>query len=288
MLKSRTITAGAALAACIWVAAAVPAGATISQTANVKILPFSGTLPAVGKSYVKIDAYLATRDPASKRTDKKANPVGTVKMTFPAGSTVNAAATPGCKLKGNASPALIRTTCATSQVGEGWALLNNLGTSPLSQLAEAPKACLASDTTQYTRIYATGAPTCTPRGFVWVHVRAYQGTGDGTRVLNHTAIIFANDNRIAPLSFAGSVALNVLAVQLPALGGTGSQPGELPLGAVLSDFKLVISKANYLKLGACPSTKRVNVSTYVKFSKFVRETTLAPPPVTVNYSSPCR
>ena len=286
MLKIKTFTVGA-IAAALFVGAA-PAGAVISQISNVKVLPLSGTLPALGHSYVKLDAYLATRDPASTRADKKANPVGTVKMTFPVGSTVNTASTVGCKLKGNASPAQIKTVCATSIVGEGWALLNNLGTSPLSQLTEAPKACLASDTTQYTRTYATAAPTCTPRGFIWVHVRAYQGTGDGTRVLNRTAIIFANDNRVAPVSFAGTVTLNVLAVQLPAMGGTGSQPGELPLGVVLSDFKLVIAKTNYLKLGACPATKKVNISTYVKYSKFVHETTLAPPPITVNYSSPCR
>lgn len=285
----RRFTTSAAAAAIGCLALAGAAQAAIQQQADIRLTAATGSGVAVGHGYAKVDAYLATRDPASTRTGMKANAVGSVRITFPRGTTPNVNATPGCRLAGKASPAKVKAACSRSQIGDGWALLNNLGSDPLGQLAEAPPACALDDASQYTRTYNAGAPSCTPRGFIWVHVRAYQGTGNGRVVTNRKAVIFSNFNGVSPLSFAGSVTANVLSVTLPAMNGAGSQPGELPLGVVLSDFQLSIRQPKYLRLGACPSSKVMSVSTVVRYSKFISEPTVpAPPSQTLVTNSACR
>lgn len=264
------------------------ASASIQQQADVKVKATSGTMAPKGVNYVKIQSYLSTRDPASTRTAMKANPVGNVLMTFPAGSTINQKATVGCKVNVYSPVLAIKTSCASSVIGDGWALMNNLGLAPLPQLTEAPVPCAADDATQYTRTYQTAAPTCTPRGFIWVHVRAYQG-GKVNNVFKSNVIIFANENAVAPLAFPGVITGNKLSVTLPALNGNTSEAGELPFGVVLSDFALNINKTNYLKAGACPRTKKWNVSTKVTYSKLVGEDpSTRPAPITVNSVSSCR
>ena len=264
------------------------ASAAIQQQANIKVSATSGTAAPKGLSYVKINAYLSTRDPASTRLAKKANPVGNVLMTFPAGSTINQKATTGCKMNVYSPVNVLTVSCAKFLIGDGWALMNNLGISPLPQLTEAPAPCAEDDAMQYVRTYEAAKPTCTPRGFIWVHVRAYHG-GLVNRVYKSNVIIFSNSNAVAPLAFYGTVTGNKLSVTLPALNGASSEAGELPFGVVLSDFALNINKTNYLKAGACPRTKKWNTSTKVTYSKLVGEdASTRPAPITVNSVSTCK
>ena len=266
---------------------AAPAQAAISQQAIVNVVPAVGTGSAVGKQYVGIQAYLSTRDPASTRASHKPNPVGTVLMTFPTGSVATPNKSVVCKLSGTTYPGKLATSCPKAQIGNGWALMSNLGVNPLAQVSGAPKPCDVLDTGQYSRTYPVGKPACTPLGFVWVNVKAYQGaTIKG--VQHNEAITFANDNKVMALSFTGLVVGNKLTVTLPSLGGKGSQAGELPLGIVLTDFRLNITNTTYLKAGACPSSKKFVVSTKTVYSKFVSESTPAPAPITVATSSPCK
>jgi hypothetical protein len=277
------ISAVAAMLLCVG-----SASAAIVQQSAVKLLPTSGSLALKGKAYAKVDAYLSTRAPLSTRPDMKSNPVGSVRMAFPSGTTLNTLATVGCKMRATTSPTLLKANCASSQIGFGWALMNNLGTSPLLQIAGAPVDCLVSDLGQYSRSYPTAPPACTPRGLIWVSVRAYQGSGDGIHVTNRKAIIFANSNSVAALSFPGVVNSNVLSVTLPAMGGNGSQPGEFPFGIVLSDFRLVINKTNYLKMGTCPAGHRFTVTTTTTYSQLVGESIPAPAAKVIAAKSICR
>ena len=279
---------------------AAPAGATISQIADVAVKPASGTGVAKGKNYVKLNSYLATRDAASTRGTMKANPVGKVVMTFPVGSTINLNATPGCNKSEYSFVSALASGCASSVVGTGWALLNTGSNVLQGQLTGAPADCLESDATQYSRTYRSGPPSCTPLGGVWVKVTAYQGGVLKNQLWNHvpgvpfnkftkTAIIFANDNGIAPLAFAGNIKNNVLTVNIPSLNGDGAGAGELTGGWVLSDFKLDITKPNYLKAGACTSSKKWTVNTKFTYSKLKGEVNGPSPATTsINSTSTCK
>jgi len=350
MLKSTYITI-ATFAICLGL---VPsAQALIQQTANVQIKPTSGSSTPKAGTYVKLNSYLATRDPASTKYQKATSPVGKVFMTFPAGSSVNKSATPTCNLSEYATPSQLAAQCSASQVGSGWALLTN-GTIPQSppqeQITGAPSACAGDD--QWMRLFLPGVVSCVPGGKVWVKVTAYQGAilkaqwwcygdqgntktipdpahpgktkadpsaactnkqsgGDangafyasnsktgGTfndglnrKGMNGCNIIFANDNSIAKLSFGATVngCKNQLTAIIPAMNGTGSGLGELTGGWVLSDFKLDITAANYLKSGPCPRNKQWNVSSRFVYSRMLGETKDPnPSSLTVNSSTNCR
>jgi hypothetical protein len=170
----------------------------------------------------------------------------------------------------------------------------------MGQLTGAPADCAAGDTEQYSRTYRSGTLGCTPLGAIWVKITAYQGGILKNQQWNHlpgvpfnkftkTAIIFANDNGVAPLAFAGNVKGNVLTVNIPSLNGDGAGAGELTGGWVLSDFKLDITKPNYLKAGACTSSKKWTVNTKYTYSKLKGEAS-GPNPgsLSVNSSSTCK
>jgi len=279
---------------------AAPAGATITQVADVSVSPATGTGAAKGKNYVKLSSYLATRDAASNRGTMKANPVGKVVMSFPVGSTINLNATPGCNKSEYSFVAALASGCASSVIGTGWALLNTGSSSVIGQLTGAPVDCGAGDATQYSRTYRSGALGCTPMGAIWVKITAYQGGILKNQQWNHipgvpfnkftkTAIIFANDNGLAPLAFAGNIKNNVLTVNIPSLNGDGAGAGELTGGWVLSDFKLDITKPNYLKAGACTSSKKWVVNSKFTYSKLKGESQGPNPATTsINATSACR
>ena len=316
------------------------ASASLDQKAQVKLQPTTGAGAAKGKGYVKLDAYLSTRDTDSARGAFKTNPVGKVFMDFPAGSTINKAAATTCNQSEYMAPSLLKTACASSVIGSGWALLNNGSTAAQLQLTGAASYCLTAEKLTYMATYegVTGAgPSCLPQGDIWVKVSAYQGgvqkaqwwcygdagapkvgaacnnkqsgadatgkllaTGpaNGTfndltnkKKMNGCNIIFANDNAVTPLSFGGvaNQCKNRLTVIIPALNATGSGLGELPGGIVLTDFALNISKASYLKAGACPSSKKWAVKTTVVYSKLKGEVAAPSPSQNiVNYSNTCR
>lgn len=293
------VSTGMALTVGMLVAAA-PAGATITQLADVAVKPTSGTMAAKGKNYVKLNSYLATRDAASNRGTMKANPVGKVVMTFPTGSTINLNATPGCNKSEYSTPEALAAFCSASVVGTGWALLNTGTAAAHEQLTGAPVDCSPSDADQYSRVYRNGVLGCVPFGHIWVKITAYQGGILKNQLFNHvpgvtfnkftkTALIFANENGAAPLAFAGNIKNNVLTVHIPGLNGDGGGAGELTGGIVLSDFKLDITKPNYLKAGACPANKKWTVNTKFTYSKLKGELA-GPNPATssINSTSTCR
>jgi len=158
-------------------------------------------------------------------------------------------------------------------------------------------------------------PPAAPRGYVWVHVAAYAGTGNGVinaatgkaydrtdpkkqrapKVLDKSSIVFANDNGVAALSFAGSIKPSaggtMLSVDLPAFNSAGLK-GWLPLDSDLVDFRLVINNPKYLQSGACPRNKTWSVVTKLTYSPFPGDyakdpSTPAYPQQTVNSNSPC-
>ncbi|CAB4874577.1 MAG: hypothetical protein F2799_04690 [Actinobacteria bacterium] len=328
----RRILVGTAVLA-VTVAFVPAASAALVQQAIVKASPATGTGDPKGKSYVKIDSYLSTRDPASTRGAYKTNPVGKVFMTFPAGGTVNKTSGPVCNQSEYTTPAALKTLCASSLIGTGWALLNHGSSEASAQLTGAASYCLTAEKSTYMATYegvASAGPSCLPQGDIWVQLSAYQGGiqkaqwwcygdagapkpgaacnnkqsgGDATGKLynkfndttnaskfNGCNIIFANDNAVAPLAFGGvaNQCKNRLTVIIPALNGTGAGLGELTGGIVLTDFALKITRANYLKAGACPSKKTWTVSTQVVFSKLKGESGVAPPAQTVTSSQRCR
>jgi len=160
------------------------ASAQFTQFANIKMLGTGGTTAAKGTSYVSLDTYQGTRDSASTHGPmKKTNPVGTVNMAFPVGSTVNKAAVGAgnvCNQSEYASPALLATACPNAVVGTGWALLNTGSQFPSAQDQPdgAPAPCLFGDTDQYSRDYRVNpgaGPSCVPLGELYVKIIAYQG-----------------------------------------------------------------------------------------------------------------
>lgn len=294
----KSIAAVVALVA-LAAAAALPtsSGAAVTQQARVSLGALTGSLKPKGYSYARIDAYLATRDSASLRPQMEANPVGRIVMSFPTGTVLNSRATSGCRMNQYSPVSALKSMCASSQIGTGWALVNTAtpDATPRAQIPDlggfpnSPGACGIADATQYSRTWAGGTLDCVPIGHLWNRVRAYQGAIVGG-VYTPNAVIFANENAVSGLAFAGTVKANVLTVQLPALNGTGSGAGELPFGWVLSDFRLVINRSNYLKTPGCPgSTHRWSVRTVVSYSRFKAESGSAlPAPKTISTASPCR
>ena len=311
----RRILVGAAALA-VTVAFVPAASAAMVQQAIIKASPTSGAGDPKGKGYVLLDSYLSTRDPESTRGAYKTNPVGKVFMTFPAGGTVNKTSGPVCNQSEYSTPSALRTSCATSLIGTGWALLNNGATTPQSQLTGAATYCNTAEKSTYMATYegvTSAGPSCLPQGDIWVQVSAYQGGiekaqwwcygdagsphagaacnnkqsgGDAknklyntfndvtnTKKLNGCNLIFANDNAVAPLAFGGvaNQCKNRLTVIIPAMNGTGAGLGELTGGIVLTDFALKITRANYLKAGACTSSKNWAVKTTVIYSRLKGE-----------------
>jgi hypothetical protein len=345
--KSIIIAAVAALGTMAF--AATGANAAVSQQVVLKTSAAAGGGTAKGNNFVKLNAYLSTRDSASTRTAKKAAPVAKVVMTFPAGSTTQAPASP-CTESAYLDPTPLSSACAaTAKIGDGWALIRGLSSNPItyptpSAVSERPADCLAlaTDPTQYDRTFestlglststAGGKPSCQPRGLIWARVSAYAGASiptdkngtpltpteirdssivAGTLAARNTAIgnkcgaaatkkpckwtqfnnaiIFANNTGgVANTSFPGIVTGgNVLTVNLPALAGAGSNPGELYTRTVLSDFGLRITSASYLKLGPCPSNHQVTTTTVLSYSKFSNESIAAPANMTKTATENC-
>ena len=331
MRKLITITALAAIGSLALVGSA--SGALVQQS-QIKLQPLTGSLAPKGKGYVKLDSYLSTRDAASARGAYKTNPVGKVFMDFPAGSTINKTSGPVCNQSEYSTPAALKTLCASSLIGTGWALLNHGATTPEAQLTGAASYCLTDEKSTYMATYegvTSAGPSCLPQGDIWVQVSAYQGGiqksqwwcygdagspkpgaacnnkqsgGDATGKLynkfndttnaskfNGCNIIFANDNAVAPLAFGGvtNQCKNRLTVIIPALNGTGAGLGELTGGIVLTDFALKITRANYLKAGACPSNKKWAIKTTVIYSKLKGElTNPSPAQNIVTYNNTCK
>jgi hypothetical protein len=98
-------------------------------------------------------------------------------------------------------------------------------------------------------------------------------TGVASKLLtSKTAIIFANDNGVAALSFGGTTTPTAggtltLHVDLPAFNSAGLK-GYLPLDSDLMDFRLVVNNSKYITAGACPSSKMVDVVTTVTYNPF--------------------
>ena len=174
----RKVIITTALAAIGSLALAGGASAALVQNSQIKLLPTSGTGKPKNNSYVKLQSYLSTRDAASTRGAKKANPVGKVFMDFPAGSTINKSAKTTCNLSEYSTVEGLASGCASSVLGTGWALLNTGGTTAHDQLLGAPTDCPSSDATQYSRTWSAnpaGKPNCLPLGHLWVAITAYQG-----------------------------------------------------------------------------------------------------------------
>jgi hypothetical protein len=92
---SKFVAAGAVASALLVPATA---SAAITQQARVSLTALSGTLKPKGRTYIKVDAYLSTRDAASTRNQMEANPVGVISINFPPATVLNAKATPGCHM----------------------------------------------------------------------------------------------------------------------------------------------------------------------------------------------
>ena len=190
--------------------------------------------------------------------------------------------------------------------------------------SDAPADCATGDSAQYSRTYESGLVfkqslaglSCLPQGLTWVHVNAYAGTGNGAydpttkkiydrtdvtkhrtaRVIDRRAIIFANDNGVAALSFAGSITTNsdksvTLNVDMPAFNSAGLK-GYLPLDSDLVDFRLVTNNAKYLTAGACPKSKLATVKSVITYNPFPGDyalgNTSAYPTKTITSTSPCK
>ena len=180
MRKSITAVAVASLSSLAFVGSA----SAFTQISNIKVVSATGAALPVGGKNVNLDTYLATRDPASTRgVMKKANPVGSVNMTFPTGSKINKTAVGAdnvCQKSEYATPAELASGCANAVIGTGWALLNDGNAFPTvhEQLDGAPAACAVGDATQYSRTWdadPAAGPNCVPVGDILVKVTAYQG-----------------------------------------------------------------------------------------------------------------
>ena len=292
--KSILIAATAVLGSLAMSASAVAAVANPQQKSIVKLKTFTGG-SIKGNTYGALDAYLSTREPASTRPLSMAHPVAKVILQFPKGSVLNTdviSAKNKCTQKPNTYPGTLAKKCAAAKIGSGWALLNSGGTpTAMPQLSPysgahncAKESPLITDSRRWTQYQTTYESLlklpaaanlvempCVPLGYVWTKTVAYLGSGDGNTVTKPKDIIFANDNKVVAISFAGSVDTKnaKLTVPLPAgIGGVGSQAGELPTGAVLTDFRLPIVKPNFLKAPACPASGMLRVTSTVSYSYF--------------------
>ena len=331
MRKSILMAATAVLGSLALSASAVAAVANPQQKSIVKLKTFAGGT-IKGNSYGALDAYLSTREPLSTRSLAQSHPVAKVILQFPKDSIINVGVVKvadRCKFRPNTYPSALNTLCAKAKIGTGWALLNTGGPPTANpQLSPyrdahncAKESPLITDSRRWTQYQTTyeslltlpaGAPLvempCVPLGYVWTRTAAFLGSGTSTRANDGSVkagvltkpndIIFANDNGAVPISFAGAVdaAKATLTVSLPAgIGGTGSQAGELPTGAVLTDFRLPIVKPNFLKAPACPSTKKLRVTSTISYSYFAigrtnrpKETAADRPATkTITTDSPC-
>jgi len=260
------------------------------QTADVVFKAQSGKLKS--NVYSSIEAYLATRDAESTRPTKQANPVGKVVMKFPPGSVITPTRTgkPLC----NVSVFLgadIMAKCAKSEIGSGWALVNtgqDLGTGPRVQLDGAPAPCEATDAEQYAKTWNSGTLGCVPIYHVWNRVKVYLGgIPAGKTKPDSKSVIFVSQNMASIIAFGGNITNNVLTVNVPALYGTGSFPGELFFGWVLSDFRVILNTKNYFKVGVCKS-RNFTVSTTTTYSPRKLEPGVpAPAGKTVVSKTPC-
>ena len=266
----RTTFAIAATATAVAIAPAA-ASAAITQVADATTSPATGTGLAKGNNYVKLKTYLATRDSSSPRPMRMANPVGKIVLTFPAGGYVTPTKTGAkvCNVPAGLG-ARIMAECAKSKIGSGWALVNTgqnlgLGGTPQArpQLTGAPAACATEsgdplDWDQYSRLFSGAAAECVPQGHLWNRVSVYlggirEGSPSSVKKGDPYSLVFVSQNVASIISFSGQVSKNVLTVNLPALYGSGSYPGELPFGWVLSDFSVNITNGKYLKAGPCPT-----------------------------------
>ena len=191
--------------------------------------------------------------------------------------------------------------------------------------SDAPADCSPSDSAQYSRTYETGLSfsnplaglSCLPQGLTWVHVLAYAGMGNGVvdkvtgkvydrtdtvakkkaaKVTDKTAIIFANDNGVAALSFNGTIIKNsnktvTLHVDLPAFNTAGLK-GYLPLDSDLVDFRLVTNNSKYMTAPTCPkATKKVTTTSVITYNPFpgdfAKGDTNVYAPKTITSDSPC-
>ena len=317
--KSILIAASAVLGSLAMSATASAVVAIPQQKSIIGLTSFTGG-PIKGNTYGALGAYLSTREPTSQRPLAQSHPVANVILQFPTGTVINTdvvSAANKCKQKSNTYAGTLATKCALAKIGTGWALLNSGGPpNPMPQLSPYSSShnCAAeagADSrlwAQYQTTYESlltipaGANTvempCVPLGYVWTKTTAYLGSGDGTKVTKPKDIIFANDNKVVAISFAGAVdtAKAKLTVPLPAgIGGSGSQAGELPTGAVLTDFRLPIVKPNFLKAPACPASKKLRVVSTVSFSYFAISRTnrpketpaMKPATQVINTDSPC-
>jgi hypothetical protein len=359
MFRNSVVAATLAVVACMATATSAFAAEDWSthvpqQNANVILRTGTGGAPKKGNPLV-VNAYLSTRDPLSAKTVHQPQAVATVRMKFPKHTVVNSIGK--CPLWSTDKPWDFARICGASKIGEGWGLVAGFGTTSIAridvasggagaptnsgQYSDAPVDCAGSDSQQYSRTYEsalswanpTAGPTCTPNGYMWVHIKAYAGTGngyidkttggvydktdlgkavltksDGTMFVkgdvypatitagtlgskhlvaggtvttaqasaiktaygkllkDKTAIIFANDNGVAALSFQGLIIKNsdssiTLAADLPAFNDAGLK-GFLPLDTDISDFRLVINNTAYLKAGDCTAGKYHVVTTH--------------------------
>lgn len=260
------------------------------QTADVVFKAQSGKLRS--NVYANIEAYLATRDADSTRPTKQANPVGKVVMKFPSGSVIMPTKTgkPLCNVSVFKGSDVI-AKCAKSQIGSGWALVNtgqDLGTGPRTQLTGAPAPCPSSDTDQYSRTWNSGTLGCVPIYHIWNRVGVYLGgIPAGKTKADSKSIIFVSQNIASIVAFGGNITNNVLTVNIPALYGSGSYPGELFFGWVLSDFRVILNTKNYFKVGVC-SKRSFTVTTSTTYSPRKNEPGVpAPAGKTVVSKTPC-
>jgi len=189
--------------------------------------------------------------------------------------------------------------------------------------SDAPVDCTGTESAQYLRTYETALSytnplaglACLPQGHTWVHVTAYAGMGNGAvnpvtgkvydradtkktraaKVTDKTAVIFANDNGVAALSFNGTTKANkdktlTLHVDLPAFNSAGIK-GYLPLDSDLVDFRLVVNNSKYITAGTCPKTKKVVTTSVITYNPFPGDYAKGDrsvyAPKTITSESPC-
>ncbi|MEI6448007.1 MAG: hypothetical protein WCO96_09040 [Actinomycetes bacterium] len=268
MIRTKLAMGATAVAVAI---APASASATITQNVDVTTSPATGTGVAKGNNYVKLRIYLATRDSSSPRPMRMANPVGRIVLTFPTGghTTPTKTGVPVCNVPAGLG-SQIMAKCSRSKIGSGWALVNTgqnqgPGGTPQArpQLAGAPAACATEsgdpmNWTQYSRLFGLTAD-CVPQGHLWNKVSVYlggipEGSPPSRTKGDSYSVLFVSENTASIISFSGQVNKNVLTVKLPALYGSGSYPGEMFFGWVISDFSVSITNGKYLKAGSCPSS----------------------------------
>jgi len=243
------------IAAVVGVLALAFAATAYAVTVQTFTLKFTTTKRSSSTGFI---SKLTTRDAESPLPLKKSSPVSKVVITFPKGTTTNTAALPSCKLPDTASPAALKVGCPKAKIGSGTALIN------------------------------TGLPNAAfdpprPNGIVSTQVSAYNK--------NPGKILFANQNVVSPLTFAGTIRGNVLTVNIP--NGGKINP---PINAVLTDFSLAV-KAQVGKIGrkkvpyavtprTCPKSGKWTTKAVIYYSTFPEIGPVAPK--TILSDTPCK